>query len=189
MKSRYILAAILAVATGSALAGELYRWVDQSGKVHYGDVPEAEAEKPVQKKFPDSATPDDALPFETRRARETFPVTLYVADNCKEPCQRARDLLNQRGVPFTEKILVTQEEVDAFRQMSGSETAPTLSVGRNWLKGFWVDQWNSELDYAGYPKTAPYGFRPASPPTAAKKPGVQPAPELPPELELPQNSQ
>jgi glutaredoxin len=177
MKSRYILVAILATATVSALAGELYRWVDQSGKVHYGDVPDAVAAKPEQKKFSDSATPDDALPYETRRAKEIFPVTLYVADNCKEPCQRARDLLNQRGVPFTEKMLVTQEEVDAFRKMSGAETAPTLSVGRNWLKGFWVDQWNSELDYAGYPKAAPYGFRPAPPPTAAQKVPEQPAPE------------
>ena len=180
MKSRYILTAILATATVSALAGELFRWVDQSGKVHYGDVPGAEAEKPLQKKFSDSATPDDALPFETRRAREIFPVTLYVADNCKELCQRARDLLNQRGIPYTEKNLTTQEEVDAFRKMSGAEIAPTLSVGSNWLKGFWAEQWNSELDYAGYPKSAPYGSRPVAPPPA-KKPPAQPVQEKLPE--------
>lgn len=181
MRAHFILAGILATATAGALAGELYRWVDQSGKVHYGDVPEAEAAKPVQKKFSDSATPDDALPYETRRARETFPVTLYVADNCKEPCQHARDLLNQRGIPFTEKNLVTQEDVDAFRKMSGAEIAPTLSVGSNWLKGFLAEQWNSELDYAGYPKFAPYGFRPIAPPPVAKKPPAQPAPEKLPE--------
>lgn len=177
MKSRYILAVILATATAGALAGELYRWVDPSGKVHYGDVPEAAVLKPEQKKFSDSSTPDDALPYETRRARETFPVTLYVGNNCKELCQQARDFLNRRGVPFTEKNLVTQEEVDAFRKMSGAEIAPTLSVGSNWLKGFWAEQWSSELDFAGYPKAAPYGFRPATPPAAAQKTPAQPVSE------------
>lgn len=181
MKPRFILTIILAVATDSALAGELYRWVDQSGKVHYSDVPSAEAAQPEQKKFADSPLPDAALPYETRRAREIFPVTLYVADNCKELCQRARDLLNKRGIPFTEKNLVTQEDADSFRKMSGVDSVPVLVVGSNWLKGFIAEQWHGELDIAGYPKAAPYGFRPAPPPPAAKKPAVQPAPEQIPE--------
>ncbi|MBI5658290.1 MAG: glutaredoxin family protein [Nitrosomonadales bacterium] len=185
MKSRFILAGILAAAVSNVPAGELYRWVDQSGKVHYGDVPAAEAVKPEQKKFADPATPDAALPYETRRAREAFPVTLYVADNCKEPCQRARDLLNKRGVPFTEKNLVSQEDVDFFRKMSGVETVPVLVVGKNWLKGFWAEQWNGELDIAGYPKTPPYGFQPAVPPPPARKPPAQPAPEPAPETAPP----
>lgn len=177
MKSRFILAGILAAAVSNLPAGELYRWVDQSGKVHYGDVPAAEAVKPVQKKFSDSTTPDAALPYETRRAREAFPVTLYVADNCKELCLRARDLLNKRGIPFTEKNLVSQEDADSFRKMSGGELVPTLAVGNNWLKGFREEQWNGELDIAGYPKTPPYGFRPATPPPPTRKPPAQPVPE------------
>jgi hypothetical protein len=38
------------------------------------------------------------------------------------------------------------------------------------LIGFEAGQWNSELDIAGYPKTAPYGSRPVPP--AAGKPDV-----------------
>jgi glutaredoxin len=180
MKPRIFLAVILAAVTASALAGELYRWVDQSGKVHYSDVPTTEAVQPEQKRFADSPLPDAALPYETRRAREIFPVTLYVADNCKELCQRARDLLNKRGIPFTEKNLVSQEDAELFRKMSGGEYVPALVIGNNWLKGFLAEQWNGELDIAGYPKAAPYGFRPAAPP-AARKPPAQPAPEQIPE--------
>lgn len=178
------LAAMLAATTATALAGELYRWVDQSGKVHYSDVPAAEAVQPVQKKFADSPLANADLPYETRRAREAFPVTLYVADNCKELCQRARDLLNKRGIPFTEKTLVTREDAAAFRKLSGVDSVPVLVVGSNWLKGFLAEQWNSELDIAGYPKAAPYGFRPAPSPPAARKPDAQPAPESAPEPEI-----
>ena len=32
-----------------------------------------------------------------------------------------------------------------------------LTVGKTLLSGFEAGQWNSELDIAGYPKTAPYG--------------------------------
>lgn len=36
---RSIFAAFLALACASALAGEVYKWVDKDGNVHYGDRP------------------------------------------------------------------------------------------------------------------------------------------------------
>lgn len=164
MKSYFILAGMLLVAVSSAQA-DTYRWVDQSGKVHYGDEPPvSEGAQVEQKKFGVAPAADDAdLPYATRLARQNFPVTLYVASNCKEPCTQGRDLLNKRGVPFAEKSLVTDKEMDSFRKQSGSDVSPTLRVGKNYLQGFQAEQWNSELDVAGYPKLAPY--RPQPPKT------------------------
>jgi glutaredoxin len=146
--------------------------VDKSGNVHYGDEPSAEAAKVEQKKFGGASAAEDAdLPYATRHARQNFPVTLYVFSDCGEPCQQARTLLNKRGVPFAEKNLKTKEDIDAFKLKSGSESAPTLSVGSSWLKGFETGQWNSELDNAGYPKTASY--RTQSPSTSSSKPAAK----------------
>jgi len=153
MKSTIII--MLLLVTQPALAESLYRWVDSSGHVHYGDIPANDAQQLQEKRFdaPASAVSGDAaLPFETRRAKQRFPVTLYVQDSCKNPCQQARDFLNKRHIPFTEKRLATQEEVDAFKKQSGSDTIPTLSVGSDWLKGFLAQDWQNELDAAGYPK-------------------------------------
>jgi glutaredoxin len=164
MKRYFVLAGLL-LATLSSAQADTFRWVDKSGKVHYGDVPTEEATQVEQKKFgvaPEAADAD--LPYATRRARQNFPVTFYSASNCNEPCQQARDFLNKRGIPFTEKNLATQEDIDAFRLKSGSDTTPALGVGTDWLKGFEAGQWNSELDVAGYPRTAPY--RPSVPPVA-----------------------
>lgn len=141
----------------TAQAAGLYRWVDETGKVHYGDVPAPEIKQAEKKKFSDvKGAPNADLPYESRRAIQNFPVTLYVAENCKDPCQKARDLLQKRGVPFTEKILSDEQGMNEFRKISGSEQTPTVSIGKVWLSGFQAEQWNGELDVAGYPKVAPY---------------------------------
>lgn len=168
-----LLGCLLGMSIG-VHAGELYRWVDKSGKVHYGEAPATEAAQVERKKFYAPATQGgEDLPYETRRAQQSFPVMLYTAGNCTDPCQQARDFLNKRGIPFTEKTLLTQKEVDDFKQQSGSEQAPTLAVGKTYLKGFEAGQWNSELDIAGYPKALLY--RP--PQDTARRPADKPAVE------------
>ena len=111
---------------------------------------------------------DDTLPFETRRAHAKFPVTLYVTGNCGSACNMARDYLKKRGIPFAEKTIGAPEDVDAFRKASGGDQIPAMQVGTNWSIGFLEGQWSQALDTAGYPKTAPYGSRPAVKPTPAK---------------------
>ncbi len=166
MKLHFVLAGMMTVALGSAQA-DTYRWVESSGKVQYGDMPPAASGVRIEhKKFSTLPEADNAgLPYETRHAQENFPVTLYTANNCKEPCSQARGFLDKRGIPYTEKLLVTQKDIDDFRQQSGIEGIPTLAVGNSYLKGFQSEQWNSELDIAGYPKASPYHLKTLSKPS------------------------
>lgn len=161
-----LLAGLLAVSL-LAQAGELYRWVDKGGKVHYGDAPPSEAPLVDPLEFRDEAAPETSLPYETRRAQQNFPVTLYVADNCAEFCEQARSLLTRRGIPFSEKNLVTQEEIDAFKAASGGDGIPGLAVGRTFVNGFDANRWHNELDIAGYPKIVPYRVPASRPATAS----------------------
>jgi len=174
MRRIVLLFGCLAVLSSGPQAGELYRWRDAQGKVHYGDAPPPEAAQVEAVKFPAADAPEEGLPYETRRARQNFPVTLYVADNCGEYCDLARSLLRQRGIPFSEKKLATPEDFAAFRTLSGSDGVPTLAVGKAFLRGFEAGQWHGELDIAGYPKSAPYR-PPAPPPAPAAASGVEPA--------------
>lgn len=153
---------------GNAQAGELYRFVDSSGHVLYSDTPPEDPDDATHLKMSVEATPEPGLPYETQKALKDFPVTLYVFPNCSKVCQQARDCLSQRGIPYTEKSLASQDDIDAFRKISGSIDVPALTIGRTWVKGFQAEQWNRELDFAGYPKTAPYHPR-------AAKPGAHPA--------------
>jgi len=79
-------------------AGELFRWVDKAGKVHYGDTQPADVVDVERKKLSSSTSQNEDLPYETLRAQQNFPVTLYVTNGCGAPCNQARTLLNKRGV-------------------------------------------------------------------------------------------
>jgi len=148
-------------------AGELYRSIDKDGKVHYSDTPLEGTEDFEKLKPGNEPVPSENVPYETQRAMQNFPVTLYTYPGCGSACQKARDMLNNRGIPFTEKNLETKEDIDAFRKESGGSQAPALTIGRTWLKGFLDEQWNNELDFAGYPKKALiYLPRPAAPASA-----------------------
>lgn len=172
--NRYFLLVGLLILT-NAQAGELYRSIDSSGKVHYSDRPLAGADDVVTVKADKAPTPDTSLTYETQRAMQNFPVTLYAFPDCGSACQHARDFLNKRGIPFTENSLVNKEDIDAFRKASGDGAVPKLTVGKTWIKGFLAEQWNKELDVAGYPKTAPYRPRPAKQPAAVEPPASEPA--------------
>lgn len=150
----------LLLLCANAQADEYYRSIDANGKVQYGDAPAknaADVEKLNSRAVP---SPDDSLPYETRQANAKFPVTLYVADSCGIACSLARDFLKNHGIPFTEKNLVTAEEITAFKKASGSDQIPLMHIGDDWLSGFMESRWTRALDAAGYPKNVPYGFKP-----------------------------
>lgn len=157
-----LLGLLIFLGCSGANAEEYFRSIDQLGKVHYGDTPLANAAEVEKLRAQSNPQLNNTLPFETKRAVEKFPVTLYSAENCGNGCIMARDLFNQRGVPYTEKILVTSDEIAAFKKVSGSDGLPTISIGTLWLKGFLAQQWHTELNKAGYPKSAPYGIPPAN---------------------------
>jgi hypothetical protein len=172
MKRIMLLLVCLAIMQ-AAQAGELFRWVDKAGKMNYGDSPPADASEVERLKFSGNTTQNADLPYETRHAQENFPVTLYVGNDCGDPCTQGNALLSKRGIPYSEKLLQTREDLDAFKRLSGiSGAVPVLQVGKDFLKGYSELQWNGELDIAGYPRTAGYRQRPAAP--------AQPEPFTPP---------
>lgn len=169
MNIRAGLISLLALCMVNVHAGDLYRSVDKNGKVQYGDMPPDNAAQVEKRKMRAASASDEdhLLPYESRMAKEKAPVTLYSSDDCGEGCKNARDLLNKRGIPFSEKGLNTQEAIIEFRAASGNTVVPTLLIGSKWLAGFQSEQWNNALDAAKYPKRAPLLRKPA-PPAATK---------------------
>ena len=167
MKRMVLLLVCLMAMSPGIQASELFRWLDKAGNVNYGDTPPLDAIKVERLVYSVAPVQDEDLPYETRIAKQNFPVTLYVGTSCGESCDKASSLLTKRGIPFSRKVLETNKDIEAFRQLSGMESfVPTLQVGKNFLKGFSESEWNRELDIAGYAKTASYRQRIAQPPPA-----------------------
>ena len=158
---RLILLALSLSLSTMALAQNTYRWVDKNtGQTVYSDHPPPIGTKDVVIISGASAGSEQQTTYATRVAAEKFPVVLYSAENCGEACGLARELLNQRSIPFTEKILSSQAEMDEFSRLFGGKmTVPSITVGQQKLVGFEKGAWNNLLDLAGYPKS---GGKPAA---------------------------
>ena len=158
-----LLAASLS-ASMLAAAQTTYRWVDQkTGQTVFSDQPPPPGTPGVVKVGSESREAAPQVPYATRQAAEKYPVTLYTAASCTDACTQARDLLNQRGVPFTEKMLNNEEDQAEFAKQMGSKDVmvPSLIVGQQRFRGLESGAWNNLLDLAGYPKSAPFGAKPS----------------------------
>ncbi len=156
---RHLLVLCLALTSACAVA-ETYRWVDPAGRTVISDTPPPGRAHSVAKAGASNGN-TDGLPFAVKQAVESFPVTLYTSADCVNECKQARDLLNVRGVPFTEKMLQTPEDFDELKALVGDAFIPSLKVGKQSFRGFESGAYTNLLDLAGYPKTAPYGSKPA----------------------------
>jgi glutaredoxin len=171
--SRQILFFLLLLPT-LALA-QVYRWVDETGKVQYSDKPPPANAKNVQKKSLSSGSGTAPLPYAVQEAAKNFPVTLYTNDGCKELCAQARDLLSKRGVPFKEVSVEDKEGMENFKKLTGGFSFPVMSVGRELQKGYESSIYHGALDGAGYPRSSllPPGVQARQ----LVKPEKKPAPE------------
>lgn len=147
------LAVALLVGIGVAQAQTTYRWVDEQGKVHYGDRPPVSAAGKVETRKPAPPATMPTASFAARQATANFPVTLHVSDECGQACRQGREFLHKRGVPFTEKSVASQEDLDALVKLTGGKAeVPVLQVGSRTSRGFLDAHWTPLLDAAGYPK-------------------------------------
>jgi glutaredoxin len=150
-----VVGLLLGLACGSkANAQTVYRIVGPDGKVSFSDQPPADAKhvKPVGGAAgAEAATTRSALPFELQQVVGKYPVTLYSSNGCS-PCDSGRNLLKARGIPYTEKSVITPEDVVAFGRISKESALPLLTIGGQQVRGYSETEWTQYLDAAGYPR-------------------------------------
>lgn len=161
------------------LAAAQYKIVDAQGRVTYTDRPGSVAAnaKVTELRRGALAAPDTGvagLPYELRLVVLRHPVVLFTTANCP-PCDSGKQLLTQRGVPFTERRIVTESELQEAERTLGWRTVPSLTIGAQALRGWGPDEWAGYLDAAGYPRESrlPRGWLPAAP--SASAPATAPA--------------
>ena len=148
-----------------------YKVTGPDGKVTYTDRPPAPSSAKVTSLGSRASSVDVAtdanLPLELRQPTAKYPVTLYTVNGACEPCQSARQLLRQRGIPYAEKQVQTPEDSEALERLSGGRDAPTLAIGSQMMRGLAPEVWGSYLDAAGYPREsrlpASYQYAAATP--------------------------
>jgi glutaredoxin len=167
--ARVITAFALSFALGAH--AQVYRWLDDKGRMHVGDTLPPGA-RSVEKVSNARAPTEPAEPHALQLARKNAPVTLYSTPNCPL-CDRARQLLNARGAPFTEISVVTEKQVQDLVRVVGRNALPSIVVGPKIQDGFAEAIYEAMLDDAGYPKT---GVLPARAQQQPRVDAAEPAP-------------
>jgi glutaredoxin len=167
-----LLAVCLAAASAPRAAPPRYQWDDAQGRTVYSDQPPPPSIRNAQQKSFKGNLIEVGESYAVKTAREKSPVTLY-ASACGAPCDQARQLLSERGVPFSNKDPQASPESQAeLQKLTGRLSVPVLVVGSDKIDGFETGQWQAMLDRAGYPKSAPPGRKPV--PAAAPAPAPAP---------------
>jgi glutaredoxin len=163
-------------SSSDAKAQQIYRIMGPDGRVTFSDKPPLESSAKAKAApvvmMSGAGTPTASLPFEVRQAATRYPVTLYTAPGCG-PCGVGRAMLSGRGIPFAEKTVTTNEDIEALKRLGGG-SLPFLTIGGQQIKGYSEVEWGQFLDAAGYPKTsqlpANYSQAAATPLVAAQEP-------------------
>ena len=168
-----------------ANAQQIFRFVGPDGRTTFSDKAtlDPNAKATVARAAPGAGGSGlESLPFELRQTATRYPVVFYTGPGCG-PCGGGRTLLAARGVPYAEKTITTNDDIEALKRLTnGAASLPILTIGGQQLRGFSEVEWQQFLDAAGYPKTsqlpASYVPTPASPLVAAQDPtrAPQPAP-------------
>ncbi len=174
---------LLLLACTGAQAQAVYRIVGPDGKVTFSDrAPADPSARPTTTGAAPAAGSAGAgagLPLELSRVAQRFPVTLYTGNDCA-PCSSARSFLVSRGIPFTERTVNSNADIDALQAASGSSALPFGTIGAQRMVGFSEGEWTQYLDVAGYPKQSqlPANYRrpTATPLVAVAAPAAAAAP-------------
>lgn len=183
MKFSSTLAGVALLLFAASAGAQMYKWKDAKGVVHFSDQPPPERGVKVEKKAVDGGARDVVLPYALAEAARRSPVVLYTTAGCAA-CDQGRALLNQRGIPFIEKTVTTNDDQQKLQEAGSSGQLPLLLVGGARRIGFEAGAWNETLTHAAYPaqRRLPAGYHnpvatPAAPPAAVEEHAPAPAPE------------
>jgi len=153
MRKFYIvMAMVLLVGAQPAFATKLYKWVDEYGNVTYRDTPPSDEN--IKYKEEDISGGSASGGSAADEAAEKNPIVLYSTPSCSA-CNSARAYLQSRGIPFEDKNVEGNGELQQeLKKKAGEISVPTILIGSKVMRGYVQSLLEGELDAAGYPKEA-----------------------------------
>lgn len=135
---------LLLTFTQLAYAGEIYRWVDEQGKVQFGDRPPGHVEKQSLKLRINTYSHPEIVQSKSTHRPKTLAnkrVIMYGASWCGV-CKQARTYFKQHGIRYTEYDVEKSEKGKAgFKKLKG-RGVPVILVGKSRMNGFSAAHFN-----------------------------------------------
>ena len=147
-----MIALTLAVCLPFPAAAELFKWIDQDGKVHYSDAPPPNRKsKRIDLKINSISGPP--VISKNRSASQVAATTaervrLLTAAWCGY-CKKARAYLQARGTPFEDLDVETSAQGKSAYDALGGRGVPIILVGQQRMDGYDASALEAMLKNAG----------------------------------------
>ncbi|MDO7653450.1 MAG: DUF4124 domain-containing protein [Porticoccus sp.] len=155
--SLYRLWAVMGVVvclSASTVYGEIYKWVDENGKVHFGDEkPEKIQTEQVNVQINSfeslSVSDSDFLEARERKSevRERRQVVMYSATWCGY-CRKARSYFKKNGIPFKEYDVENSSKGRRDYARLNGTGVPIIFVGKKRMQGFRAERFQAFYNQA-----------------------------------------
>ncbi|VAW75241.1 hypothetical protein MNBD_GAMMA15-1998 [hydrothermal vent metagenome] len=135
-----------------ASAGQIYKWVDQNGRVHVGDRPPSSANAKVLKLRIN--TYKGGIPAKSSSQKHGVnksqeKVVIYTTRRCGY-CRKAKAWLRQNNISYSERDIETSSRARKEFEKMGARGVPVILVGKQRINGYSESRMRSALKKGGY---------------------------------------
>ncbi len=131
MVGRILLTIVSILAIGASVNAEVLKWIDDDGKVHYGDARQMQGRAQVVNTKISSYEYVEI----TKTANKGDGVTMYSTAWCGY-CKKARRYFQQQGIAFTEYDIEKNKLARRAYDKMGGSGVPVILVGGSKMTGF-----------------------------------------------------
>ncbi|MCE5212867.1 MAG: glutaredoxin family protein [Deltaproteobacteria bacterium] len=151
MKKFLLLFCLLSVFFCRTAMADFYKWVDEKGETQITDYPPPLDKAAKDVEIHKSSAEDITNPQEDvqKSQKKKDVVVIYTKNDCKD-CDKAREFLKSKNIPFTEYNMDTDANAAAKRkEIDDGTDVPFAVINKNHVYGF------SESVYDRVLKTEP----------------------------------
>ncbi len=137
---------ILLLLTAGSAGAEIYKWVDESGYIHYTDTPPENQQQSLEitgrissYDSPEILPAEGAATASSRsgadKSAKNKQVVMYSAEWCGV-CKRAKQYFSEKNIRYTEYDIDKNSKAKADFDKLGARGVPVILVGNRRMNGF-----------------------------------------------------
>jgi glutaredoxin len=153
MKKYLVLFVLLSAFLCQTAMADLYKWTDEKGEIQITDYPPPESRniknvqvyKAPSEDLTNSQNDADQKSSSIDKAGKEKDVVLYTKNDCSD-CDKAREYLKSKNVPFTEyNVDIDKNAAIQRKKIDDSEDVPFAIINKNQVFGFTESIYNKAL--------------------------------------------
>ena len=141
---------LILFGSSNAVAGKLYKWVDDNGIISYQDQPPPESATILSEKEFNLKSSDRSNSKNSNSSDDLPKVVVYIVDNCNLCDELISVLRASKVAHITLPLASDREAQNKILQKTGKIIAPSIFIGDDLVQGGTEENLKEKLSNAGF---------------------------------------